>query len=81
MKIKKDQKYRVLIQCHHFVSENEPKEKGFYLRPEEQYTVEFVYEQNGVVFVNLGEFTDQNGNIISRTINLETFNTCFEEIK
>lgn len=74
-------KYRVLIECHHFVLENESEEKGFYLRAGEEYVVKFVYEKNGSVFINLGDFTNQYGNIVSRTINLETFNSCFEEVK
>lgn len=80
MKIRKGQKYRVLIQCHHFANEDETQEKGFYLHPEEEYCVEYVYEKNGNVFVNLGEFKDQYDNLISRTLNLDTFNSCFEEM-
>ncbi len=81
MKITENIKYRVLVQCHHFVSENESEETGFYLRAGEEYIVKFVYEKNGFTFVNLGDFTNQYGNTVSKTINLETFNSCFEEVK
>ncbi|MEI6480212.1 MAG: hypothetical protein WCO12_01680 [bacterium] len=79
MKIIENKKYRVLIECHHFTSQNELEEKGFVLFSGEEYVVKFVYEKNGSVFVNLGDFTNQYGNTVSRTINLETFNSCFEE--
>jgi hypothetical protein len=81
MKITENQKYRVLIQCHHFLSENEQDEAGFVLFPKEEYIVEYVYEKNGSVFVNLGDFTNQYGDTVSRTVNLEIFNSCFEEVK
>ena len=81
MKIKEGQKYRVLIECHHFTIENEPEEKGFVLFSGEEYVVKFVYEKNESVFVNLGDFINEYGNTISRTINLKTFSSCFEESK
>lgn len=81
MKIIENQKYRVLIECHHFVAENELEENGFYLRVGEEYIVKFVFEKNGSTFINLGDFTNQYGDTVSKTINLETFNSCFEEVK
>lgn len=80
MKIKENQKYRVLIECHHFTLENESEENRFVLFPGEEYVVKFVYEENESLFVNLGEYTNQYGNQISRTVSFDTFKTCFEEI-
>jgi hypothetical protein len=48
MKITENQKYRVLIQCHHFLSENEQDEAGFVLFPKEEYIVEYVYEKKWI---------------------------------
>ena len=81
MKIIENIKYRVLVQCHHFLSENESEEKSFCLFVGEEYIVKFVYEKNGFTFVSLGDFTNQYGDTVSKTINLETFNSCFEEVK
>lgn len=81
LKIKEGQKYKVLIECHHFPDDNEDDEGGFVMFSGEVYDVKYVFEKNGIVKVDLVKDTNQHGEKISRTVSLPLFLHCFEEIK
>ena len=82
MKVKKGNKYKVVTEVNHFKTLNDLTEReGFILFEGEEYTVDMIYDMDGKCFVNLGQYKDEFGQNKSRTLSLDTFKNCFDEVK
>jgi hypothetical protein len=88
MKIKKDQKYVALIGCKHFQTEDNELnpfmdlDNDFFILPGDVLEINYIYEKGGKVFVLFsGEYENEYGIKFVKMISLETFNSCFEEVK
>lgn len=83
MKIKQNSKYRVIVDCYRTSLSKTASKNGVYeFKVGDKYAIDSVIEKGNDVFVNINRLVEDDLLIETegKTITLELFKNCFEEV-